>query len=229
MHGIALGQDLALMALLLLLGLMALRNNRDVLAGLLFAAALFKFQLLWALPIFLIAARRYRALMVLAAGGAVLAAVSCAIMPLSSYLSYAAHVGDYLPGIPAGETARGLRGLLSTWLYVPAVAALIVAAWRRVRNLDLEHAFCMFLAISVFGAWYVMHHDYTLFLAPLLLALAWGGKVLKYTAATALVIPPIWDYRPAMLAMAALLCVLLIWDLRPGEARKPESASAFNA
>ncbi len=186
--GLALGQWAALLTLALVLALRLL-VRRPVLAGLLLSLLLIKPQYLWLVPVMLALTGRWRALAGLAAGGALMAASSLALVgstQSAAWLSAALTAGSDqltmtfgLPGLVAGPFGASAAHLAF------ALGALAVAAaalrWRRRLAARPELALAVFVCLSLVFAPHVLVQDY-LVLAP---ALALSARLHPRLAAAA--------------------------------------------
>jgi hypothetical protein len=144
--GILLGQSDGLMLLAATLAIEALDRHRPVLAGLLLTPLLLKPQLLWLVPPVLIAARQWRMLGALAAGGVVVLLGSIAVAGPGHLLDTVglvtapayAHLDLQSNSIPT-LIARPLGSNSAAWIVALALAAIAIAGMAVARERIREH------------------------------------------------------------------------------------------
>jgi hypothetical protein len=201
--GLALGQWAAILTLALVLALWALRP-RPILAGLALSVLLIKPQYLWLVPVALVVTRKWRVLLGLAIGAAVIALSSLALVgpgEVHAWISVSLTAGGEqmaatfgLPGLVAGAF-----GTDAGYITMGAAAALAVGAalrWRRELCARPELAVATFACLSLVLSPHVLVQD-CLLLAP---AVALAARTRPRLAA----------------AVALLLSVAFLGDLGVG-------------
>ena len=200
---LALGQWAAILTLALVLALWALRP-RPILAGLALSVLLIKPQYLWLVPVALVVTRKWRVLLGLAIGAAVIAFSSLALVgpgEVHAWISVSLTAGGEqmaatfgLPGLAAGAF-----GTDAGYITMGAAAALAVGAawrWRRELRARPELAVATFVCLSLVLSPHVLVQD-CLLLAP---AVALAART-----------------RPRLaVAVALLLSVAFLGDLGVG-------------
>jgi hypothetical protein len=128
LYSVAFGQDTLVLTLVLSFGLHLLLRKREIPAGALFALAAFKPHLIWAIPIALLAAKRWKALYAYFATGAVLGLISLAMVGTRGMRQWLdllqAPTTDSTPMLMGNVRALGLH-FGSSAVVGAAVAALI--------------------------------------------------------------------------------------------------------
>lgn len=194
------GQDTMLLTLLVAHSLRLARVGREIPAGLLLAAALFKPHVIWAIPLALWAAGKRRMVGVFLAAGILLAAVSVAAVGLDGIGQWIrlldAPSTDYKPEVMANVRALGLQfgpaaGLVAA---VFACVCFAVVLWRG----SLSDRFSAAVLCSPLLSPHTYGHDFSLI--PIVAALS------PYQAARyALVLPWVYFYPlPDLLPWAYL-------------------------
>jgi len=202
--GIVTGQDILVMALIAIAGLVMLRDGKTFAGGLLLGFTTYKYNLFLFVPVLLILRRCWRGLAGWVTTAAIVALVSVSLAPLAAYVHVLQSYDRYAIRFSPGQMIS-LRALL--WptgvpLY-PVLAALIVcAAAYGMARFPIEQAFYTGQLAVLLAGYYVNWYDGALLLAPL----AW------------LVDPsePLPRTRVVLLARAAaviLLVVLPLWPL----------------
>ena len=119
-YGFALGQDCALMLLLVVLFVVALREGKDFGAGCLLGLALIKFQLIVPLVLILLLKKQFRVLAGFSAVASVLVAISAWIVGWDGLIAYPGYL-QRLNHVPAAAAIfpgmmPSLRGLIEGWM-----------------------------------------------------------------------------------------------------------------
>jgi len=142
-YGFVLGQDCALMLLLIAIFFVALLDGRDVFAGCILGLALIKFQLVLPLVLILIIKKQFRVLSGFVVVASALAAVSIQIVGWSGLKAYPTYLLN-LNQVPAAVAIfpglmPSLRGLVEGWMnpmhssrlldVVTAVLCVTVLVW----------------------------------------------------------------------------------------------------
>lgn len=176
------GQDAALVALALFGGLSALTKGRDGLGGFLWGLCVYKFNLVFGLPVLLALFRRWKALAVFAATAITAAAASTLTAPPEQYLSLLRDIPIHSVNF-GPENIYGLRGLAhrlhAPWLYLPGALALAAATIWAARRTDLERAARLILSATLLTAYHVTWYDYTVYaivLWPALVGRCWTER-----------------------------------------------------
>ena len=119
-YGFALGQDCALMLLLVVLFVVALREGKDFGAGCLLGLALIKFQLILPLVLILLLKKQFRVLAGFSVVASVLVAISAWIVGWDGLIAYPGYL-QRLNHVPAAAAIfpgmmPSLRGLIEGWM-----------------------------------------------------------------------------------------------------------------
>jgi Glycosyltransferase family 87 len=232
------GQDSIMQLLFCVLGWKALKKEADVLAGCWFALAAFKFQLM--LPIALLVAiwRRRQVLIGFGAVGAVLAAISVALVGwhgLLQYPAFATRVADTpsLGGVPP-DFLPNLHGLIMGWpfrligivgtavvLLISVGLFLYVAARGRKPAGYGKDYLCLSLAVGAAEliGWQTNIHDFTLLLLPIVLVAdhclhsssRWGGRWSLLYPVFVLLLSPVWFVMWLSIGKVNLMAIPLLW------------------
>ncbi len=188
------GQDTALFLLCATAALVLLIRNRDLEAGLALSLCSIKFNLALALPVALIAARRWRALAGAAAGGAAILGVSFLLEGPGWPLAMAAVTRRprFDPAIWLRPNLAGVVDVLRLPLAVEiALAVLVLAAvWLIARRAKPETAMMAALAAGLL----VSHHAHVydcILLVPLLVFMVRAPRPLPIRVWTFLLISPL--------------------------------------
>lgn len=199
---IVVGQDTLLLTLVVAASIRLSHRGNQIPAGLALAAGAFKPHLIWTLPLAFLAAKRWKTALAFAAGGAVLAAVSLALVGfggLHEWLSILRLPStDYDPALMGNLRAAAIH-----WGVIPAAFLLILtlAAVAVVfRKGSLEGKLC----VSVFAALLLSPHtylqDYSLAAIPALLG---SSRVMRW-----LILAPWWLLYPRSDQLPMILIAL---------------------
>jgi len=232
-------QQDSMLALLLLIGSwFAVRNGRDVLAGLILGLALFRFQIV--IPLVLVLAFwRPNVLKGAAISGLIVLALCVAMVGPAGMIAY----WRYLVGMTGASYTTnsayhmdprhnaGLRGfayeLVGPHAYVISIITLIAAlliiaiAWRFMRNTkpSREAKFAFAVIASVLLSFHLMIHDLTLLSLPFFLL---AGSMARWPLAALYAVPiPLLfiPHKSAWLAVVPIsgLAALTVahWDSQP--------------
>ena len=226
MFGIITGQDSNASLLLMVVALRLLQSDRQTAAGVALGLAVYKFNLILLLPIFLLVQERYRAFAWFCATAAILFASSLLITPAGSYLALLGSIQKYTIGF---EPARmlGLRGtayaLQAPYLYpvfALGLAALCIVAFR---YLPLVESFCIMLMGSLLCAYHVGWYDASVLAIPCVVVLSRPGTMCRILAA-ALLFGPAWMWAPGLPLLILALIVAFLYEQRPARSRMAHSA-----
>jgi hypothetical protein len=170
------GQDTPFLLLWIALALYWQGKGRPFLAGLAFALCAAKFHLFLLLPLLLFGQRRWRMAAGLAAGAAVLLAVSFAVAGAAWPLEYFATLTDGRVH-PAAQSMPNLHGMFAglqhaTLLEILAGAAVVLGAWHVVRRSSFEIGLAAVLSGSLLLSYHAYRADCTVLLPAGLLVLA---------------------------------------------------------
>jgi len=178
---IALGQwDPFILAPATLAMVWVAQGRRGFGAGLLLSMVMLKPQLGFLIPVFLLAARQWRALAGMAAGAA--------LWLLASYAILGSHLADWprlivdndsattiqtlgIPGL-AGMVAGSTRASFATWVAFSAAAVVLAARYRRRLAADPAGALALGLGVSLLLAPHLWSDDLILLALPL----AWWAR-----------------------------------------------------
>jgi hypothetical protein len=184
------GQDAILLLLLLTLCYRALKSDRELLAGIILATALFKFQIVLPIAVLFIFWKKWKVLTGFACGATVAALTSLLLIgPQAAlgYLKLVSRIGLQSASNSADDPTLmpNLRGLLLSLLrpvfssdrltlLVIALSALVFVLaiwWTAVhQNATLEVKFSFFVTVSAAISYHFFPHNATVILLPLLLA-----------------------------------------------------------
>jgi hypothetical protein len=201
------GQDNCLVLVCVVVAWMCLLEERDLTAGLVFALALYKYNVVVLIPLFLVLQKRYRALAAFAAGAATIIALSFAITPLSTYMETLAEVRSETPDF----WPIGLRGFaysigharLYPWL---AFAVAVLCCWL-MRRLPTTEALAVAVTGSLMIVPYVCWYDCTLLLFPLAVIYSRSGGFIRIGCLLVLAAVPAWAYSGRNNGLAGLIDV----------------------
>jgi Glycosyltransferase family 87 len=177
------GQDSIILLSLMVLTAVALKNNRDILAGLLLALTLFKFQFAIIIILFLFAWRRWRTVGAFIVGCGVVVALSLVITGFSSPITYGRYLlamstnlgtshQQFIYGIDPAQmpNIRGtVYGVLHSFIpnrglqWITAVLSVLIILLNK-----LKRSFESAVLLSVICSYHCMIHDAIILLIPLL-------------------------------------------------------------
>lgn len=170
------GQDTALFLLFAALGFRLLQADRDLAAGLVFSLCAAKFHLALGIPVFLLARRRWMAVLAGAIGGLVQLAVSFAAegREWPANLLRLVSISGFSPAAQKMPNLRGLTHWLPYGIAVEAALALAVlgAVWLIARRSTPAVG----AAAALIGGLLVSHHAYVYDAVLLLPAVALAGQ-----------------------------------------------------
>jgi alpha-1,2-mannosyltransferase len=214
----AYGQWDAVLALAAAGAYVALQRDRQFLAGLLIAVLLFKPQLVWLVPVVVVVAGSWRVLLGIAAGGAVWALSSIAILGWSDSLLWlrqispniVARTGLSLPHMLVSFGASSPVVVAASAILAAAATLLLLVSHAKLRSLTGQQQFSLGLLVSMLAAPHLLSYD-LIVLAPLIVLWAVDHERHALVAALALsaaflvdlALPPSW----AIVEAAALLGV----------------------
>lgn len=183
------GQDVILLLLLMCLSYIALKTNHNFAAGTCLAFGLFRFHLLLPFFVMFLVQRRRRALYAFVSVGAVLVAISVAMVGgwqgALSYPKYAWNAERTMGrGAIVPADMPNLRGFLDTQLsplvskgqidllFVALTVVLLAIAafrWKARFKDNLDISFSLALILSVFASYHAFAYDLTLYLLAIAL------------------------------------------------------------
>jgi hypothetical protein len=169
MMGIVTGQDILLVALIAVVGLVILRNGHDFTGGLVLGFTSYKYNLFLFLPVLFVVRRCWRGLAGWAAMAGTLALISVFLVSPAKYLQILQSYDKYAIGFSPAKMISVRGALWSTGIPLyPVVALLIVcAAVYAMARLPIEQAFYTGQLAALLAGYYVNWFDGTLMLAPL--------------------------------------------------------------
>ena len=118
MMSIVTGHDPNVEALLATVGLLLLLSKKPAAAGLVLSLALYKFNLVFLIPLMLLIKKQYRAFAYMAGGGIALALASALLVSPTAYLELLPNIPKYTAGYEPAKTMIGFRSL-AYWLGAP--------------------------------------------------------------------------------------------------------------
>lgn len=192
--GIISGQDNAVYLLAFVATFLLLERKRDLVAGLILAVCLCKYNLAILVPVVLIAHRRHKALFSFSVAAIAITALSFTLTSLSSYLFAIAHAQSDT----AGFFPVGLRGFSAAigqpWCY-PFLAALfgVATCWLIVK-LPLAEGMCVAITGALMTSPYVTWYDSTLLVIPLAILFSYANPVVRWSSLAVLVAMPLWEH-----------------------------------
>jgi hypothetical protein len=223
MFGLITGQDANTELVILTLGFTLLCSGRKRAAGLVLGLAVYKFNLVLLVPVFLLVRRQYTSLLWFSGAAVALATASALLASPASYLELLTHIERYTIGF-SPDRMLGLRSLVYAagapwlfWIVAPCVAVL--AAWA-MRVLPMAEAFSVAVLSSLLCAWHAGWYDATLLIFPMMVASRARGATARKLIAAALLIVPIWIFLPRL----STLLLLALWLAFLVAAREQESA-----
>jgi hypothetical protein len=230
-----LGQDTPFWLMFFALALLALERHRPGVAGVLFSLCIAKYHLALAVPVMLVAQKRWRALAAAAMSAGLLLAACFAIEGSGWPRAYQAMLSDPLFS-PGANRMPNLRGLFSR---LPAAAALEIAGalllaallWRFCRRQNDPGTAG---AAAAAAGLLLSHHGYAndlVLLMPLAVftvsrikqpvwLIAWAALLLTPAATLALVAAPL---AGQLLAVGFVITALAMPPLNPSPLRENES------
>jgi hypothetical protein len=164
LYSVAFGQDTLLLTLIVSFGLFLLLRKQDTLAGVVLALGMFKPHLIWAMPIALLAAKRWKATCGFVVTGSVLALISLALVGprgVTQWLGLLqASTTDNAPMLMGNVRALGLHyGFIAS--LVATVTALVCFLTVLKRN-SLEDQFMAAILIGLLLSPHTYRQDYAL-------------------------------------------------------------------
>lgn len=212
MSGIVLGHDITMYTLVMTLALLLLLRERDLTAGVLLGLCAYKFNLFVLVPFVLIAHRRWKALMVMAASVTVEAGVSAL---LASPSSYVAILRGQTNDPTVNARLAGLRGLLvhvphHEFWYPPLAILGLIAVLYLIRRLPLREGFCVALIGALLLGYKTAWYDCTLLIISFTTLLATTPRGFKPLLYALLLFAPIWIFQADVVAESALLVVFAV-------------------
>lgn len=189
--GFVLGQDIALLLLLVALAIRALLAGRDAAAGVIFSLCSVKFHLFLLLPVLILARKMWRFGIGFVGGAAVLVFASFLLAGPGWPAAYA----ELLLLNERGQASQGfMPNILGFFHSVPGLPIWYLACsflvtmgvWRVVRYSSLEQALAAFLTGSLLVSPHSFYYDLSL-LIPVVLLLWHPGRTTSTVAALMLV------------------------------------------
>jgi Glycosyltransferase family 87 len=226
MMGVVTGQDILLVALVAVAGLVILRNHKDFTAGLVLGLTTYKYNLFLFVPLLLIARRRWRGLAGWVTSASALALVSVMLAPVDAYIRILKSYESYAIGFSAANmiSVRGPLSSIGLPLYVIVAGLILFAMFYNMSRLPLEQAFYMSQFASLLAGYYVNWYDATLLLVPL----AWlvapaqrlpqtpGMRVGRLAAGILFLATPLWLFGGVLptLFMAIVFTTLCLMQFQ---------------
>lgn len=210
MFGVITGQDANAQLLLLTLGLALLCAGNGWAAGAVLGLAVYKFNLVLLVPVFLLVRRQYTALAWFMGTAAALGAASTLLAPPASYVQMLTQIQRYTTGF-GPERMLGLRSLAyalgaPNLFWIVAASAVLLAIWA-MRVLPLAESFSVAVLTSLLCAWHVNWYDGALLVIPMMVAFRPQAAVWRKVVTCALLATPIWIFLPRV----STLLVLALW------------------
>ena len=228
MFGIITGQDPHTELLLLTLGFVLLSAGIGPAAGAVLGLAVYKFNLVLFVPVFLLVRRQYTALAWFAGVAAALGAGSALLASPASYLDLLAHIQRYTIGF-GPEGMIGLRSVAyalgAPALYWLMAAAAAVVGIRAMRLLPAPEAFSVAVLTSLVCAWHVNWYDAALLAIPIMIAFRAPAALLRKIAGVAMLAAPVWIFLPRV----STLLLVAFWLAFVFAARPEERAYVTGA
>jgi hypothetical protein len=164
LYSVAFGQDTLLLTLLVSCALFLLLRKREAIAGVVLAVAMFKPHLIWAIPIALVAARRWKAVCAFFVTGGVLGLISFALVGPRGVIQWLdllqASTTDNAPLLMGNVRALGLHfGLIAG---LAAAAAALVCFLIVLKRNSLEDQFTAAILIGLLLSPHTYRQDYAL-------------------------------------------------------------------
>ncbi|MDA1312571.1 MAG: glycosyltransferase 87 family protein [Acidobacteria bacterium] len=227
MMGIVTGQDAHTFTLLLTAGLLLLLKEKPIIAGLVLALCLYKFNLILLIPLLLLVKKEYRALASMAGGGAILAAASALVTSPAQYIELLTTIPEYTISFEPEKVMIGFRavahGLGYPVLYYPLAALGAVGSILAMRKLPMAMAFCVAVLGSVLIAYHVTWYDGVCLIIPIIAAMSTESKLANAPAIFLLFLFPLWPY--SKLLTCAFITLLWIALALPGMADNKRSTN----
>jgi alpha-1,2-mannosyltransferase len=219
----AYGQWDAFLALAAAGAYVALRRDRQFLAGVLIAVLLFKPQVVWLVPVVVAVAGSWRVLLGIVLGGAVWAVSSVAILGLSDTLLWlreispniVARSGLSMPHMLVSFGASSAVVVASSAALAATTAIVLLVARSRLRSLSGQQQLSLGLLASMLAAPHLLSYD-LIVLAPLIIL--WSVNHERHALIATLAVsaafladvalPLTWAIveAPALLGVAAYYC-----------------------
>lgn len=231
MMSIVTGHDPNVEALLATVGLLLLLSKKPAAAGLVLSLALYKFNLVFLIPLMLLIKKQYRAFAYMAGGGIALALASALLVSPTAYLELLPNIPKYTAGYEPAKTMIGFRSL-AYWLgapnlYYPLAFTGVAFCLFAIRKAPLTEAYCIALAGSMLCGFHVAWYDGVCLIVPMTVVLARNSKPAAFTSALLLFLFPVWPVSPA--AVSILLLVLVTTIGRPWEWTLGRNSAATTA
>jgi Glycosyltransferase family 87 len=232
MMGIVTGQDILVVALISIAGLVMLQKGNDFTAGLVLGFTTYKYNLFLFVPLLFVVRRCWRGLAGWITTAATLALLSVLLAPPRAYLQILQSYDRYAIGFSPAKMIN-LRGALwstGTPLYLVLAVLIVWAAVYAIARLPIEQAFYTGQLSVLLAGYYVNWFDGTLLLVSLLWLIA-PSKSLPRTpivllsrgAAIILLFGTlVWPFAfplitPLMLVVFVMFCWLASSSLKPSE------------
>jgi hypothetical protein len=225
------GQDITLVVFLMGAALLAMRQDRDVAAGVLFSLCAIKFHLLLLLPLVLVVKGRWRVLAGGALGGSGLAAISFLVAGWRWPAAYAKLLAnpvtnssvEIAPNLRPLLHVLGMENMAGILISGAVVAAAVVCLSARARTTELA------IAVSLVGSLLISYHatpsDALLLVPAFVLVMSNSTDKLMRAAAGLILTPPVYlcvlGGLPASLAMPVAEGFLLGIFTRVGDETNP--------
>jgi hypothetical protein len=207
--GIVTGQDISVMALIAVGGLVLLRDGNDLGGGLLLGFTTYKYNLFLFVPLLLIVRRSWRALAAWAATAATLTIVSVLLAPPAAYFRLLQSFEAYAIGFSPSKmiSVRGLLWPTGTRLYILLAAVILCVAVYTMARVPIDQAFYAGQLAVLLGGYYVNWYDGALLVAPLAWLVAPTANLPrtpslllgKIAAFILLLGTPLWPFAPLLI------------------------------
>lgn len=186
------GADACLYLLAVVIVFVLLESKRQWLVGFGLTVCLYKYNLIFLVPVMLLIQRRYRALTGLLIGSLVLTASTLALVPVSAYIQ----ILQTAPALARGFYPVGLRGFMNCIqmpeLY-PVLAAVVVllCCWLFTR-LDATDAMAAAITGTLMVSPYVNWYDSTLLVIPILVIFSRSEAAIRAACVVLVLAVPLW-------------------------------------
>src|SRR5262249_8956715 len=232
MMGIVTGQDILVVALISICGLVLLRKGDDFTAGVVLGFTTYKYNLFLFVPLLFVVRRCWRGLAGWVITAAALALLSIFLASPRAYLQILQSYEKYAIGFSPAKmiNVRGALFSTGTPLYLVLAVLIVWAAVYAIARLPIEQAFYTGQLAVLLAGYYVNWFDGTLLLVPLLWLIA-PSKSLPRTpivllsrgAAIILLFGTlVWPFAfplitPLLLVVFVMFCWLASTSLKPSE------------
>jgi hypothetical protein len=219
-YGVMAGHDVAMLGILMLVGVIALKRDHEWLAGIVWGLCLYKFNLALCLPILLAWHRRWKALGAFSATAAVLAAGSALIASPSDYIKMLGRLNE----VSMDTKILSLRTLsypmeIGSLYPVLALTVCGVTLWR-ITKTDIARGLALGVLASLLSGYHVGDYDYTLSWLSLGLLLADGNWMARAVA----ILGAGWLGWQLMAPAAIIPLFVVVWIFAVHASARPRQA-----